>query len=109
MNEMISIPKDEYERLMRAAEDLEDLEAIKAYLADPKEGIPLVFMERMIDGESPLSVYREWRGFNQSSLSKASGVNRVQIADIEAGRSSGSIATLKKLADALDVSIDDLV
>ena len=109
MNEMISIPKVEYERLMQAAEDLEDLEAVKNYLAAPKEGLPLAFMERMIDGESPLSVYRDWRGFNQSSLSKASDVNRVQIADIEAGRSKGSVATLKKLAETLNVSIDDLV
>ena len=45
----------------------------------------------------------------QSSLATASGVNRVQIADIEAGRSKGSIDTMRRLADALRVMIDDLV
>jgi DNA-binding XRE family transcriptional regulator len=33
----------------------------------------------------------------------------VQIADIEAGRSKGSIDTMRKLADTLRVTIDDLV
>ena len=32
-----------------------------------------------------------------------------QIADIEAGRKTGSIETVRKLADALNVAIDDLV
>jgi mRNA interferase RelE/StbE len=35
--------------------------------------------------------------------------NRVQIADIEAGRKSGSVATLHKLAEALAVTVDDLI
>jgi len=45
----------------------------------------------------------------QSSLATASGVNRVQIADIEAGGSKGLIDTMRKLADALRVTIDNLV
>ena len=35
--------------------------------------------------------------------------NRVQIVDIEADRNSGSVRTLRKLADALGVTVDDLV
>jgi mRNA interferase RelE/StbE len=42
-------------------------------------------------------------------LFEKSGVNRVQIADIEAGRKSGSVETIRKLADALEVAMDDLV
>jgi mRNA interferase RelE/StbE len=43
------------------------------------------------------------------ALFTTSGVNRVQIADIEAGRKSGSVETILKLADALGVAIDELV
>jgi mRNA interferase RelE/StbE len=43
------------------------------------------------------------------ALFETSGVNRVQIADIEAGRKSGSVETIRKLADALGVAMDDLV
>ncbi|MGK2227696.1 MAG: hypothetical protein ACI9GK_001520 [Devosia sp.] len=35
-------------------------------------------------------------------------MNRVQIADIAAGRKTGSVATRGKLAEALGVSMDDL-
>ncbi|WP_324187668.1 helix-turn-helix transcriptional regulator [Sphingopyxis solisilvae] len=33
----------------------------------------------------------------------------MQIADIEAGRSKGSVETVRKLAEALGVRVDDLV
>jgi mRNA interferase RelE/StbE len=36
-------------------------------------------------------------------------VNRIQIIDIEAGRKTGSVATLRKLATALGVDIEDLL
>lgn len=56
-----------------------------------------------------MRVYRALRGLTQSTLSARASVNRVQIADIESGRKSGSIETLRKLADALRVTIDDLI
>jgi mRNA interferase RelE/StbE len=36
-------------------------------------------------------------------------VNRVQIVNIEAGRKTGLVATLRKLASTLQIEIDDLV
>lgn len=106
MTDTVSIPRDEYERLCRIAEDAEDLAAADAALKT--ESIPAAFANRILDGESPLRVYRELRGLTQVALAKRSGVNRVQIADIEAGRKTGSIATIRKLADALDLTLDDL-
>jgi mRNA interferase RelE/StbE len=35
-------------------------------------------------------------------------VNRVTVAEIETGRKQGSITTLRALASALDVTLDDL-
>ncbi|MCR6673344.1 helix-turn-helix transcriptional regulator [Devosia ginsengisoli] len=110
---MITIPRAEYDRLREAAEDLADLETynrIKADLAAGREElIPSEFVDRMIDGESPVRVFRNLRGMTQSALAAASGVNRVQIADIEARRKTGSVETLRKLAEALRVTIDDLI
>lgn len=56
-----------------------------------------------------MRVYRELRGLTQMALFEISGVNRVQISDIEAGRKTGSVVTLRKLADALGLTIDDLL
>jgi mRNA interferase RelE/StbE len=113
MNEMVTISREEYDRLRAAAEDLADLsayDAIKArFAAGQEELIPTAFADRLVDGESAVRVFRELRGLTQSGLSRVSSVNRVQIADIEAGRSAGSIETMRKLAEALQVTIDDLV
>ena len=112
MRKTVTIPREEYERLLNAAEDLADIAAYdraKAELAAGRdELIPAVFADRLIAGESPLRVYRELRGLTQVGLGEVSGVNRVQIADIEAGRKTGSVATLRKLSDALGIALDDL-
>lgn len=47
-------------------------------------------------------------GLTQAALAERSGVKRVTVAEIETGRKQGSIATLRALADALGVSLDDL-
>ena len=109
MNETVTIPRGEYERLMQASEDLADLIAYDRAMARDEESIPSEFVKRMIDGESPVRVYRDLRGLTQLQLGELSGVNRVQIADIEAGRKAGSVDTVKKLAAALSVTVDDLI
>ena len=73
-----------------------------------EELVPEAFAKRLIAGESPVRVWRELRGLTQAALATWSGVNRVQIANIESGAKSGSVATLRKLADALGVGLDDL-
>ncbi len=113
MNEMVTISRAEYDRLRGAEEHLADLrtyDRAKAALASGEEElIPAEYVNRMLSGESPLRVFRDMRKFTQLQLAEASGVNRVQIADIEAGRKSGSIDTIRKLAAALNVMVDDLV
>ena len=113
MNDYVRIDRAEYERLCAAAEELENLRTFDraaAALADgTEELIPAAFAKRLVAGESPLRIFRELRGLSQTTLAARSGVNRVQIADIEAGRKNGSVETLGKLAGALGVMIDDLV
>ncbi len=110
--EMVSIPRAEYDRLRAAAEDLADLQAYdraKAALASGEEElISAAYANRLLNGDSPLRVYRDLRGLTQAGLALRAGVNRVTVAEIETGRKQGSIATLRKLAEALGVTLDDL-
>jgi DNA-binding XRE family transcriptional regulator len=112
MNEMVTITREEYQRLVAAAEELADIGAYdrvsSALAAGDEELIPSEFADRLVAGESPVRVYRDLRDMTQVALSEASGVNRVQIANIESGAKRGSIDTLRKLADALRVTLDDL-
>jgi mRNA interferase RelE/StbE len=113
MNEMVTIPREEYDRLRVAADDLADLQtydrAKAALSAGEDELIPADYANRLLSGEIPLRVYRELRGMTQAALAEKAGVNRVTVAEIETSRKHGSIATLRALADALRVSLDDLV
>lgn len=113
MGEMITIPLDEYKALQAAFEDLADLRTydrtMAALASREDEALPADVARRMIAGESLLRVWREYRGLTQAALAAASGVNRVQIANIEAGTRSGSVETLKKLAGGLGIAVDDLI
>jgi mRNA interferase RelE/StbE len=96
MNEMVTIPREEYDRLRAALAAGED------------ELIPAEYVNRLLNGESALRVYRDLRGMTQAALAERAGVDRVTVAEIETGRKQGSIATLRALAEALGVSLDDL-
>ena len=113
MNEMVTIPKDEYLRLKALEEDLSDLQSISEVLkrleVGEEELLPSLVVDQLLDGKAPLLVWREHRNLTQAELARRSKVNRVQIIDIEAGRKTGSVKTLRKLAHALNINIDDLV
>lgn len=113
MTETVTIPEAEYQRLCTAEEDLADIQAelaVQARIdAGTEEFLPEAVADRLIDGESPLRVWREHRGLSQSALARMAGTSRVQIIDIEAGRRTGSVHTLRRLADALGIGLDDIV
>lgn len=51
---------------------------------------------------------RDKKGWNQSDLADKSGVSRVMIGKYERGEAAPSIDAAKKIADALEVSLDYL-
>lgn len=113
MTDTVTIPKTEYQRLCAVEEDLADIQAALAVQArvdaGAEEFVPDAVVSRLIDGESPLRVWREYRGLSQAALARAANTSRVQIVDIEAGRRTGSVHTLRRLADVLGLSLDDVV
>ncbi|TVQ35089.1 MAG: XRE family transcriptional regulator [Geminicoccaceae bacterium] len=94
----------------RMSADHAAIAAFDAALARGEEElVPAIVLDRLLAGDPPLRVWREHRGLTQTALATASGVHRVVIADIEAGRKRGSLAAHVKLARALNVLVDDLV
>jgi len=51
---------------------------------------------------------REAKGWSQYRLAKESGVSQGRISEIEAGKGSPSLGTLRALAKALGVTLDEL-
>ncbi len=113
MSETITISRAEYDRLCIAAEESADIHAARSVAAGldtgAEEMLPADVADRLFDGHNPLKVWRTYRGMSQSGLARSAGVSRVQIIDIEAGRATGSVRTLRSLANALRITLDDLV
>lgn len=65
--------------------------------------------DRLIGGEAPLRVWREYRNFTQKALAETAGISQAMISQIESGKRKGDVDVLKAIADALNVTLDDLV
>ena len=105
----VTIPRAQFDRLRRDSEMLSDIQAYDTAMAANEESFPEEVADRLIAGEPPLKVFREYRQLSGAELSRRSGVHRAQISDIELGKGKGSAATLKRLAEALDLDLDDLI
>ncbi len=53
-----------------------------------------------------LAAIRLEKGFSQKQLAEAIGTKQPQVSRIEAGHCDPQLSTLKKIADALNVSLD---
>ena len=114
--EIAILPRKEYEALAaKAAEADEDFGSARLVARARKEitgGAPLIpkkFVDRIANGENALRVLREWRDMTQLHLSFKTGIGQGYISDLESGRRKGTTASLKKIADAMNVPLDLLV
>jgi len=106
------LPEADYRALIEAKEENSDLAAVREFDARLARGeeelIPAQYVNRMIDGENKIRVWREYRGLTVKALAEAAGVTAAYLSQIETGAREGTIETLKKLAAALRVTIDDI-
>lgn len=117
-DDTVTLRTSDFDALVGAAEDAEDLAALLAagakedalgqvearadHLSDDLVG-------RLLAGEHPLAIWRAHRGLSTSALAESAGVSRSYLAEIESGRKPGSVRAYRSLAIALDVSVDDLL
>lgn len=111
-DEMVVLSRAEYDALVEAAEMLADVAAYdraKARIAAGEdEIIPAEFVYRMMDGESPLRVWRDFRNLSAKELAAQVGISTAYLSEIETGKKEGSLSVLKGIAKALNVDLDDL-
>lgn len=110
---MVVVPEGEFEQLLDAVEDAEDRAAVRRFeqrfAAGEEELVPAEYVYRMLDGENRVTVWREYRGLSGKELAKAANIAPSYLSNIESGKRDGTIGTMKKIAEALGVTIDDLV
>lgn len=82
------------------------LDAARA--ADDGFRIPAAVANAILDGEQPVKVWREQRGLTQEALAGKAGISKAYLCQIETRKRVGALKTLKALADALALRVDDL-
>ncbi len=90
-------------------QDIVDAENATAGIAAGAETYPPELVERLVRGDNPIQVWREFRGMTAATPAAAAGVTSSAISQIEGGKRGLSVDLLKKLAAALQVDMDDLV
>ena len=108
----VVMPYDEYQAMMEKLEDLEDSDAIREFRAALRRGeeelIPAEVVDRLLT-ENTVKVWREYRGLSQKALSEQTGISEAMISQIESGKKQGSLKTITKIAQALNLSVDDII
>lgn len=105
------LPAAEYERLVEAASEAEEMnrdvaayDAAKAELArasNPR--LPEEVSAMLLRGDRLLTALRKWRDMTQMHLAQRTGLSQGYISDIEAGRRSGTRDTMEKIARELEI------
>jgi ribosome-binding protein aMBF1 (putative translation factor) len=106
------LPAEDYELLVQLAEERDDIAAAVDAERRREEGaeyLPASMVDRILDGENALRVWREFRGMSMSDLAEASGYGHSMISKTEAGARQGTMAFWKAVAKALKVSPEDIM
>lgn len=102
------IPLVEYDTL-RAIEDAADSAALQRVFDEPdQEFVPGEVVDRLINGENRVRVWREYRGMGVGELADAAGVSAACLSDIENGKKPSRQA-LERIAELLRLNVDDLI
>jgi len=111
--EMIVLPKAEYDRLVAAAAgtledeiDAREAARVLARLESGEEGTLPFDVVKRLRTENHVKVLREHRGMTQEQLAGAAELHPLYVSQIETGRATGSLKALTRLAHILGVSLD---
>ena len=110
---LVVLPEADYQALVAAAEDAADIATVRRFnerlTSGEEELVPAAIVDRLVAGENAIRVWREHRGLSANSLAEKAGIAQAFLSQIETGKRDGTVTTLKKIADALSVTVDDLI
>jgi transcriptional regulator with XRE-family HTH domain len=115
--ETVTLRRVDFDALLRAVEDSADIAAVQAHRdyedrvgweTARRNYLTADEARRLLNGESPVRVWREKRGMKQRDLAAAAEVAVSYLAEIEAGKKPGSTGAMQRIAGMLDVPFRDL-
>jgi ribosome-binding protein aMBF1 (putative translation factor) len=115
---LVVIPRSDYETLLARAGDEASEDAMTARIVEATDAkiargedvaLPTAVWAAIENGEHPIRAIRKYRGLTQIDVAEQARLRQSYIADIEAGKKTGSAASLKAIAAALGVPLDVIV
>jgi DNA-binding XRE family transcriptional regulator len=104
------IPYNDYLTLIEKAEmldDINDYDRIQsAIIRGEEELIPSEIVDAILEGQTPIKVFREYRLLSQHELADKVGISVPYLSQIETQKRQGSIRVLTAIARALNVTLD---
>jgi len=110
-SETITLLRAEFEALVQRLEDAEDTRDLRSAVteAESRTYLPSDAVERMIEGEHPVRIWREQRGLTLADLAAKAAMQVGYLSEIEIGKKPGSVRAYRALAGALGLTVDDLL
>ena len=93
------IPWEEYQKLLRS----------RAEAAEADVWFPNDVVKANVRGDSLIKAWREHLGLTQEDLAARAGIKQPALARLEKADASPRKSTLKKLADAMEISVEQLI
>ncbi len=107
------IPYDEYIKIQELIEDIEDKKDIEEYFELLKSGeeqiIPSEVTFAILQGVNPIRAWREYKQIKVKELAKWAGITPSYLSQIETGKRTPTIDTLKAIAEALAIDVEMLI
>jgi DNA-binding XRE family transcriptional regulator len=116
--DLVVIKRSDYEVLLARAGDEASEDTMTARIVEATDAkiargedvvLPATVWEAIEGGEHPIRAIRKYRRLTQIGVAERAGLRQGYIADIEAGKKTGSAASLKAIAAALGVPLDVIV
>jgi predicted transcriptional regulator len=98
---------------VQTGESLDDMtvfdRAVRELQEHQDEVVPASTVHRVIAGENPIRVWREYRRLSQTALAARSGLSQSYVAMLEGGSRKATTENLNRLAQTLDVDFEHLL
>lgn len=106
---LIVLTEEEYATIVEDAGDIALMRQVQIDYPDAPT-MPSELVLASINGTlHPLAAWRKSVGLTQSELAAAAGIRPATVSDIESGKIDPRLSTLKALAKALKLGIEDIV